>query len=162
MNAPTLSIRREAGATHLETEQTLPRPLSEVFPFFADAFNLEKLTPPFLSFSIIGTEPIEMRVGALIDYRLRLHGLPFRWRTAITAWEPPYRFVDEQLRGPYRLWRHEHRFTAKDGETVVSDHVTYKVPGGALIDRLFVERDVVKIFGYRFEALERWVTSGTL
>src|SRR5579871_5848818 len=89
-------------------EQFLPRPLEEVFPFFADAGNLPILTPPWLHFHILTTRPIEMRRGALIDYRLRIHGLPIRWQSEIVEWDPPHRFVDEQRRGPYRLWHHEH------------------------------------------------------
>ena len=99
----------------LDTELFLPRPREEVFPFFADAFNLEAITPPFLRFKVTTEAPIEMQVGALIDYKLRLHGIPITWRTRIAAWEPPYRFVDEQLKGPYSLWRHEHTFEEVEG-----------------------------------------------
>jgi ligand-binding SRPBCC domain-containing protein len=136
-------------------EQWLPRPLAEVFPFFAAARNLGTITPPWLRFEVLTPEPIEMRVGALIDYRLRWHGLPLPWRTEITAWEPPHRFVDRQLRGPYRLWVHDHRFEERDGGTLVSDRVTYAVPGGALAERLFVRQDVEAIFAFRWSALER-------
>jgi ligand-binding SRPBCC domain-containing protein len=136
-------------------EQWLPRPLAEVFPFFAAARNLGAITPPWLRFEVLTPEPIEMRVGALVDYRLRWHGLPLPWRTEISAWEPPHRFVDRQLRGPYRLWVHEHRFAERDGGTLVSDRVTYAVPGGALVERLFVRRDVAAIFAFRRAALER-------
>ena len=131
----------------------LDAPLAAVFPFFADARNLEALTPPWVRFEISTPSPIEMRAGALIDYRLRVHGLPLRWRSEITAWDPPYRFVDEQRRGPYRAWRHEHRFTAEGGGTLVEDDVTYAVLGGAIVDRLFVRRDLERIFAFRREAL---------
>jgi ligand-binding SRPBCC domain-containing protein len=136
-------------------EQLLPQPRAEIFPFFADAANLEALTPPWVNFHIVTPQPIEMRVGALIDYRLRIHGLPVRWRTRITAWEPPFRFIDEQLHGPYRLWVHEHTFEPHAQGTLARDHVQYAPLGGALINRLFVRRDIERIFAYRAEALRR-------
>ena len=137
----------------LSSEVWLPRPIEDVFGFFSDARNLEALTPPTLRFEILTPSPIRMEVGTLIDYKLRLRGIPVRWRSEITAWEPPYRFVDEQRRGPYRLWVHEHRFEAKDGGTLAKDLVEYAVPGGALVNRLFVARDVRGIFEYRTEKL---------
>jgi ligand-binding SRPBCC domain-containing protein len=137
-----------------ETEVWLPRPVGEVFPFFADAGNLDLLTPPWLRFEILTPRPIEMKPGALIDYRLRLRGWPFRWRTRITEWQPPVRFVDEQLRGPYRQWIHEHTFVERAGGTVVGDRVRYAVPGGALMNALFVRRDVERIFAYRQSKLQ--------
>ena len=139
----------------LTTEIRLPTPIVEVFEFFSDAHNLEEITPPWLHFSVQTPAPIEMKRGALIDYRLRLHGIPIRWRTEITAWEPPYRFVDEQLRGPYRYWRHEHTFEEKDNETIARDQVDYSVPGGALIHWLLVKSDVRRIFEYRGQILAR-------
>ncbi len=132
----------------------LPLKPAEIFPFFADAANLEAITPPWVSFHTLTPSPIEMRVGALIDYQLKIHGIPVKWRTHIKAWEPPYRFVDEQIRGPYRKWIHEHTFVEKDGGTLCSDRVEYAVPGGWLIDKLFVRSDVEKIFAYRRERLE--------
>lgn len=131
----------------------LPRPIEEVFDFFSDARNLEALTPPTLRFEILTPSPIRMEVGTLIDYKLRLRGIPIRWRSEITAWEPPHRFVDEQIRGPYRLWAHEHTFAERDGGTLTRDVVKYAVHGGALVNRVFVERDVRKIFEYRTERL---------
>lgn len=121
----------------------------EIFPFFADAANLEKLTPPLLRFEILTPQPIPMQAGTLIDYRLRVHGVPLKWRTRISAWEPPFRFVDEQLRGPYRQWIHEHRFEEENGGTLCVDTVRYAVWGGALVNALVVKRDVAKIFAYR-------------
>lgn len=140
--------------TTFRTECWLPEPIGRVFSFFADAANLGVITPPWLHFTILTPLPITMRVGALIDYRLRVHGLPLRWQTEITGWEPPYRFVDEQRRGPYRLWVHTHTFEERDGGTLCRDQVDYAVPGGALIDRLFVRRDVKAIFAYRELALK--------
>jgi ligand-binding SRPBCC domain-containing protein len=139
----------------LQSSVRLEAPLADVFPFFADARNLEALTPPFLCFEILSAGPIEMRVEAFIDYRLRVHGLPLRWRSEITAWDPPHLFVDEQRRGPYRLWRHTHRFAADGEATLVEDDVEYAVWGGALVDRLFVKRDLDRIFAFRREALLR-------
>jgi len=135
------------------TEILLPRPREDVFPFFADAMNLEEITPPWLSFSILTEPPIEMRVGALVDYRLTLRGIPIRWRTEITAWDPPHTFVDRQVKGPYRRWIHTHTFEETDGGTLVVDEVDYSVPGWWIVDRLFVRRDVRKIFEYRHEVL---------
>jgi ligand-binding SRPBCC domain-containing protein len=140
---------------HFHAELFLPRKPEDVFPFFADAHNLEAITPPWVKFKVLTPGPIPMRAGALIDYKLRIHGIPMKWRTEITAWEPPFRFVDEQLRGPYRLWRHTHTFEEKDGGTLCHDHVEYAVLGGAIIDRLFVRRDVEKIFEFRQQALRR-------
>jgi ligand-binding SRPBCC domain-containing protein len=127
----------------------VPRPRDEVFAFFADAGNLQELTPPWLRFETLTPRPIEMRPGALIDYRLHLRFIPIRWRTRITVWEPPHRFMDEQLRGPYRLWLHEHTFEEDGDGTFCGDFVCYAVPFGALANRLMVARDVRKIFAYR-------------
>ena len=126
---------------------------AEIFPFFTEARNLEKLTPPALHFVVHTPPPITMRVGTLIDYGLRIHGFPFRWRSEITEWEPPHRFVDRQRRGPFRFWSHEHRFEAWDGGTLVKDIVTYSVLGGRLIDRLFVRADIKRIFTHREKIL---------
>lgn len=142
--------------TVLETELWLPRPRDEVFPFFADAHNLEALTPAFLHFEVLTPDPIVMRPGLLLDYRLRIHGVPVRWRTEIEAWDPPFRFVDRQLRGPYRLWHHTHTFEERDGGTLCRDVVRYAAPGGPLrplIERFFVRGDVARIFAYRTEQL---------
>jgi ligand-binding SRPBCC domain-containing protein len=99
-----------------------------------------------------------MQVGTVIDYRIRWRGLPLRWRSEISVWEPPFRFVDHQVRGPYRLWHHEHRFVERDGGTEISDRVNYAVWGGSLIERLFVRRDVVAIFAYRRRQLAELFT----
>ena len=133
----------------LTSELMLPRPPAEVFPFFADARNLERLTPPWLRFAVLTPGTIEMRPGATIDYRLSLRGVPIRWRSEITAWEPPFRFVDEQRRGPYRLWVHEHRFEEREGGTLASDRVRYAVWGGRMVDRVLVRPDLERVFQYR-------------
>ncbi len=136
-----------------KSEIWLPLPPKELFGFFSNAANLDALTPPWLNFRIVTPIPIEMRPGALIDYRLRMHGLPIRWRTRISVWEPPHRFVDEQLRGPYRQWIHEHTFTTHNGGTKASDRVSYAVPFDFLTHRLMVRPDIEKIFAYRSREL---------
>jgi ligand-binding SRPBCC domain-containing protein len=143
-----------------EAEQWLPRPRDEVFSFFSDAFNLERLTPSTLRFRVLTPPPIEMRAGTLIDYRLRIRGIPVRWQSEITVWEPPYRFVDEQRRGPYRLWCHEHRFEERDGGTLCRDFIRYAAPGGPLVNRLLVAPDVRRIFDYRRAELARVLGAG--
>lgn len=137
----------------LSSQVWLPKPLREVFPFFSDARNLEVLTPPWLRFEVLSEGPIAMAEGVRIDYRLRLHGVPIRWQSEITSWNPPRRFVDEQRHGPYRLWIHEHRFRERDGMTLAEDFVRYAVPGGWVVDRLVVCRDLRKIFSYRRKKL---------
>lgn len=136
-----------------QVELWLPMPPEEVFPFFADAANLNAITPPWLHFRVLTPQPIAMRAGTLIDYALRLHGVPLRWRTRIQAWQPPHRFVDEQVRGPYRQWIHEHTFEARDGGTLARDVVRYAVPLDFIAHPLFVRRDVERIFAFRQESL---------
>jgi ligand-binding SRPBCC domain-containing protein len=135
-------------------EQWLPRPRSEVFPFFSEARNLEILTPPWLKFEVLTPAPIVMKAGLLIDYRIKIHGIPIRWRTEITEWDPPNHFVDNQLSGPYTLWHHTHTFTERDGGTLCEDRVRYNPIGGALMNWLFVRADVERIFAYRKEKLK--------
>ena len=132
-----------------KTQLWLPRKPAGIFPFFAEARNLESITPAWLKFEVLTPAPIEVQRGTLIDYRLKVHGIPLRWRTEIIEWDPPNRFVDVQLRGPYRLWHHTHVFEEKEGGTLCSDVVLYRPRGGALINWLFVRRDVVRIFAFR-------------
>jgi ligand-binding SRPBCC domain-containing protein len=127
----------------------LPRARDEVFGFFSDAANLNAITPAWVHFRMVTSSPVVMRVGTLIDYRMRIRGIPVSWSTRVTIWEPPHRFVDEQLRGPYRLWQHEHEFESKDGGTLVRDNIRYAVPFDFIAHPLFVRRDVEKIFAYR-------------
>ncbi|HSM12902.1 MAG TPA: SRPBCC family protein [Thermoanaerobaculia bacterium] len=136
-----------------ESEIWLPQPRREVFEFFSDAGNLERITPPWVHFRVLTPQPIEMRPGALIDYRLRLRGLPLGWRTLISEWEPPVRFVDLQLRGPYRLWHHTHAFEERDGGTLCADRVLYAVPFDRLVHERLVRPDVERIFAHRRQAL---------
>ena len=150
--------------THVvERSQIVRRPLDEVFAFFADAHNLERITPGFLRFRITTPAPIEMRRGALIDYRLELYGVGFAWQTRIAEWEPGRRFVDVQLRGPYRRWEHTHTFTPVAEGTRVDDRVEYELPLGPLGDvahALFVRRSVNRIFDHRRHEIERAFASG--
>lgn len=147
------------AAYELATSLWLPRPRAEVFAFFADAANLETITPAFLEFQVVTEAPIPMRAGALIDYRLRLHGIPITWKTEIAEWDPPRRFVDRQLRGPYAEWVHTHTFDEQDDGTLVRDHVRYRLPGfwplTAIVNALLVGPDTRKIFEYRHDVLER-------
>lgn len=131
----------------------LPRPVGEVFRFFADASNLGILTPEWLRFRIMSDTPIVMGVGTEISYQIRLRGVPLRWSSRITRWEPPRVFVDEQVRGPYRQWIHTHLFVAVEGGTRVTDHVRYAVWGGRLVNRWIVEPDLARIFRFRAEKL---------
>lgn len=139
-------------------EQKIPRPLGEVFDFFSDARNLETLTPPWLHFQILTPGHIEMQVGTIIQYALRVHGLPVRWTTSICSWKPPFEFVDVQLRGPYALWHHRHTFEDVGGETRMTDEVNYALPLGWLgqaMNSLLVDRDLTTIFRFRAETIER-------
>jgi hypothetical protein len=145
------------GRYVLERTQRLPRPRHEVFDFFAAAANLQSITPAFLHFGILTPLPIRMRPGALIDYRLRLFGVPLRWRTRIDTFEPPSRFTDVQLRGPYRYWHHLHEFVEVSGGTEMIDRVTYALPFGPfgrLVHALFVQHTLRRIFDYRRDRLQ--------
>ncbi len=139
----------------LKSELWLPLPPAELFPFFAEAANLEAITPPWLHFNILTPSPVLMREGALIDYRIRVRGVPLRWRTRINVWQPPHRFEDEQIRGPYRQWIHEHTFEPQDGGTVARDRVQYAVAWDFCVHRWFVRPDIERIFQFRRAALQR-------
>jgi ligand-binding SRPBCC domain-containing protein len=141
----------------LERRQRIEQPLEQVFEFFAAARNLERLTPSWLSFEVLSPEPIQMGVGTLIDYRLRLHGVPLRWRSRIEAWEPGSGFIDRQLRGPYGLWHHRHTFERDGTGTLIADSVHYAVPLGPLGEiahPLLVRRDLERIFDFRRTAVK--------
>ena len=144
----------------LNRTQILAAQLDDVFDFFSNPHNLEKITPAFLNFNIQTSEQIEVAEGTLIAYKLSLHGFKLKWISRISAWNPPHYFVDEQVKGPYKKWVHEHIFEDSNGKTIVQDKVSYQVPGGILeplIHRLFVEQDLVKIFDFRAKVLaEIW------
>ena len=140
----------------LERTQIVPAPRAEVFPFFADAANLEAITPPLVGFTILTPTPIEMKVGALIDYKIKINGIPIKWRTRIDAYDPPNMFVDVQLKGPYKTWRHTHTFRDVPGGTELGDRVEYELPFGplgAIAHVLMVKRQLKTIFDYRTKVL---------
>ena len=149
------------GFHTLRREQWVPRPLDEVFAFFSDARNLGEITPRWLGFQILTPEPIRIAAGTRIRYRLSWHGIPLDWTTEIRRWEPPFRFVDAQLRGPYRLWHHTHRFEASNGGTRMMDVVRYRLPFGIVgrvVHALKVRRDLERIFDYRFTRIDELFT----
>jgi ligand-binding SRPBCC domain-containing protein len=129
-----------------------------VFAFFSDAQNLDLITPPWLHFRTSTPGSRDMGPGMVMNHRLRLHGFPLRWRSNITTWDPPARFVDEQVRGPYRLWIHEHRFEEQNGGTLVHDHVRYAVLFDFFIHGLFIRPDIERIFAYREKKLREIFT----
>lgn len=137
----------------LSTDFWVPLNRPHVFEIFSNAFKLEQLTPPWLNFRVLTPGPIEMRSGRLIDYQIRLHGIPVRWRTEITRWEPPFRFTDSQIRGPYRRWVHTHTFEELDGGTLVRDRVEYSALGGSVTNYFFVRAELRRIFNYRHNRL---------
>lgn len=140
----------------LEREQWIPRRRDEVFSFFSNASNLGRITPPWVGFRILGSDPVELTEGATIDYAIKLAGIPMKWRTIIASWNPPYRFRDVQARGPYAMWDHAHEFHAHAGGTLVVDRVLYRLPLG-LLGRLVhvaaVRASVSAIFDHRFDAI---------
>ena len=162
MSAESLSARLSAvlaagsrpgvALEHLRTETRVPAPLDETFSFFSQASNLERLTPAWVNFRIRTPSPIVMREGLVIEYQIVLYGVPIPWRSRIDVWEPGVRFVDRQITGPYRWWRHEHTFEPRGRETLMRDHVEF-VPRLPLLTRRFVRRDVERIFAYRQRTL---------
>lgn len=156
LEAPEIvSHPQRSGWYRLRTSLWVPASRDRVFEFFADAFQLETITPPWLHFHVVTPRPITMSAGLLIDYRLRIRGVPLRWQSRIDGWEPPLQFVDEQVRGPYAAWQHLHTFEEQqrgaDGTrgTLVGDRVDYAVPGGAIVNWLFVHRQLLQIFAFR-------------
>lgn len=144
-------------AKEIRTTTIINKPLSEVFEFFSQAENLNKLTPPKVHFTILTPLPIPMFPGQIIKYRIKLFGIPFFWKTEITAWNPPFKFEDKQLSGPYVIWNHQHLFKEVDSKTEMTDIVTYKSKGWILapfLHWLFVDKNVNEIFAYREKRLD--------
>ncbi len=146
-----ITINRDADERCyvLTCSVVLPCSREHVFAFFSDAFQLEQITPDWLHFRVLTPAPIELQKGSLIDYRIRLHGIPVGWQTEISSWDPPCSFTDRQIRGPYRLWEHLHTFEVVDGGTLAIDRVRYRPTGGRLANWLVVENDLRRIFEYR-------------
>jgi ligand-binding SRPBCC domain-containing protein len=149
----------------LERSQRVEVSVERAFDFYVDARNLEPMTPPWLHFKVTTPGELVLGQGARLDYELRLHGVPVRWQTRIEVWEPPVRFVDVQAKGPYSLWEHTHLFE-KDGDdaALIHDRVRYAIPLGplgALARRLFVRRDLERIFDYRGEAVSKRLGDST-
>ena len=146
-----------AGKTYtLVFEQQVPRPEPEVFAFFSRAESLEVLTPSRLHFRVLSVTPAPIRKGTIIAYSFRLHGLPLRWTSEIVEWDPPHRFIDLQLSGPYKLWHHEHRFEARDGGTLITDTVRVALPMGFLGElayKIKVQSDLRQVFSFRQEKI---------
>lgn len=136
----------------------MPVALADVFAFFSNAENLPKITPPWVGFKILTPTPIVMGCGTLIDYEVRLHRIPMRWRSKITSWNPPYQFADLQLKGPYAYWHHTHSFAESKGGTLVMDDIDYAVPlswmpGAGFVEHHFVKPELERIFAHRSAAL---------
>ncbi len=150
-----IELDRKLGKFELRTEVELPHPIDEVFAFFSDPANLQRITPPWLHFQVLTDLPAEISKGQTFEYKLRLHGVPIRWKSEICVWEPEKRFVDQQISGPYGSWWHEHLFYDLGGrETLMRDRVLYTVPGGRMIHKLLVKKDLVKIFEYRRDTIQ--------
>ncbi len=149
-----------------QSEFWLPAPIEKVFPFFANANNLDLITPGWLRFRVLTPPAVEITEGTLLNYRLWLRGIPISWQSLITLWEPPHGFVDQQQKGPYRMWIHEHRFAEQEGGTLIRDLVHYATPGGALLEpflhHLLVYPDVERIFEYRRAKLLHLCKEGKL
>ncbi|RYZ48440.1 MAG: DUF1731 domain-containing protein, partial [Proteobacteria bacterium] len=157
-----LNLVEKNGSVHachrLEAAQFIDRPRTEVFAFFCDPHNLEKITPPLLSFKISAMSTKDIAEGSVIDYKLKVHGVPMKWKTLIKDWVPNEVFVDNQEKGPYSIWHHTHRFYDVKGGTLMTDRVLYRLPMGALGDSValpLVKGDVQKIFGYRKEVIRK-------
>ena len=160
-HAGPATVKRQMRIHRLEREQLLPHPVSDVFAFFADARNLERLTPPLLRFEVLTPGAIEMRAGTLIEYRLRLHGVAVDWLTRIEEWQPEVRFVDSQLAGPYRLWHHTHAFEPTASGTLMRDTVRYALPAWPVgeLAQPIVRRDLARIFDFRRDTVARLLAS---
>lgn len=162
INPPTMELFDDPEIGYrLKASMQVQCPIDRVFDFFSDAANLEAITPPWLNFQILTPMPLQIAQGALLDYKIRLHYVPIKWRTEICVWKPPYQFVDQQLKGPYKKWYHQHTFEdVGNGITTVNDDVHYIPRGGRLIHRFLVKPDLIKIFKYRQDKLTEIFAAG--
>jgi ligand-binding SRPBCC domain-containing protein len=152
---PSCIVEKGSMRTYrLHTRLWLPQSRTRIFEFFSNPRNLQRITPPWLCFEILTPDTIEIKPGVLLDYRLKIRGVPLRWQSKIAVWEPPARFVDEQSRGPYALWIHEHTFREQNSGTVVADDVMYSAFGGRIIQKLLVAPELRRIFKYRQGVLQ--------
>jgi ligand-binding SRPBCC domain-containing protein len=153
---PTIDVTPAGSGFELLAEQWVPEPAEKVFPFFADAYNLERITPPFLGFHVRSVSTPQVGEGTVLRYRLRIHGIPVLWRSRIEEWQPPRRFVDRQLFGPYAAWHHTHDFITAGSGTLLRDTVRYRLRC-AVMQHLpvlaWVHRDVRAIFAYRQQVI---------
>lgn len=146
---PPAITHQPDGSYSLRMATFVRRPRAEVFAALSDASVLQQLTPPWVRYRIITPMPVEMRKGAIFDYAMRIRCLPVKWRTEITEWSPPELFADTQRRGPFREWRDRHLFSEIDeGTTLVENDISYRVPGGRFVHRLFVRRDLLQVYRY--------------
>ncbi|MBM3220423.1 MAG: SRPBCC family protein [Candidatus Rokubacteria bacterium] len=144
----------------LHRGQWVPRSLHEVFDFFERPENLPRITPPWLGFRILTPPPLTMRCGLVIDYTVRVLGMPTHWRSQIAEYDAPHGFRDVQVIGPYRLWDHRHRFRRENGGTLIEDFVVYEPPLGrlgAVLDALVIRRQLAAIFEYRRQRIEEFL-----
>ena len=148
-------VQREGNEYVLRSRIRLPHAREKVFPFFAEARNLEQITPSTVKFEVLTPDPIEMRVDARIEYKLKIKMFPVYWRTRITVWNPPESFEDVQEKGPYKQWIHQHVFLDEGETTLMDDIVRYRVPLGRIMNYLMVQRDVLGIFRYRQQAIRK-------
>ena len=146
----------------INTSVRVPLHIEEVFPFFYDVLNLQRITPPELDFGILTPQPIKIELGTIVDYRMKLFGVPFKWRSVISVWEPPRRFVDEQVSGPYRLWKHIHNFYTDGDGTIVEDDVSYRLPLWPLGEIAYplVRAQLRRIFSYRQQIILESMAGG--
>ena len=139
----------------LKTSMKFKKSVEEIFDFFSSINNLDLITPPFLKFRILSNKNVRIQNGTIFKYRLSLHGVPIIWKSRINNWDPPYKFVDEQIMGPFLSWSHLHKFSKENEFTFIEDIVDYKVLGGFLIHELFVKKDLINIFSFRKEKLKK-------
>lgn len=159
MKKSAAKVQKMTYEKFFQAEQIIERPIAEVFDFFSKAENLQKITPPLLNFKILTPTPIAMGPGTLIEYQLKVRGLPMRWLTRIDSWQPPFSFSDVQLKGPYKLWHHTHEFEAlSENRTFMRDKIRYEVPLGPLgliANLLIVRKDIENIFLFRKSEIDR-------